>query len=102
VGCLAFWFESATSLFDVWLGLFGIFSGYLVPLELYPRWVNDVSWYLPFRYMLAFPVELVTGGLSRSQALAQLGAQSAFVLVLLAVAGGMWRLGTRRFAAFGG
>jgi len=44
----------------------------------------------------------VTGGLSRSQALAQLGAQSAFVLVLLAVAGGMWRLGTRRFAAFGG
>ena len=66
VGCLAFWLESATSLFDVWLGLFGIFSGYLVPLELYPRWVNDVSWFLPFRYMLAFPVELVTGGLTRS------------------------------------
>ena len=102
VGCLAFWFESAPALFDVWLGLFGIFSGYLVPLELYPRWVNDVSWFLPFRYMLAFPVELVTGGLTRSRALAQLGAQAAFVAVLLLVATGMWRLGTRRFAAFGG
>ena len=102
VGCLAFWLESATSLFDVWLGLFGVFSGYLVPLELYPRWVNEASFLLPFRYMLSFPVELVTGGLSRSQALVQLAAQQAFVLVLLGVAAGMWRLGTRRFAAHGG
>jgi ABC-2 type transport system permease protein len=102
VGCLAFWLESATSLFDVWLGLFGIFSGYLVPLELYPRWVYELSYFLPFRYMLAFPVELITGGLTRSQAFAQLAAQWAFVAVLLAAAAGMWRLGTRRFAAFGG
>jgi ABC-2 type transport system permease protein len=64
--------------------------------------VNEVSYFLPFRYMLAFPVELVTGGLSRAQALAQLGAQWAFVLLLLAAAAGMWRLGTRRFAAQGG
>jgi ABC-2 type transport system permease protein len=64
--------------------------------------VNDTSYFLPFRYMLAFPVELVTGGLTRTQALAQLGAQQAFVLLLLGAAAGMWRLGTRRFAAFGG
>jgi ABC-2 type transport system permease protein len=102
VGCLAFWLESATSLFDVWLGLFGVFSGYLVPLELYPRWVNDVSRFLPFRYMLSFPVELVTGGLTRSAALSQLAAQWGFVLALFAAAAGMWRLGTRRFAAHGG
>ncbi len=102
VGCLAFWLESATSLFDVWLGLFGIFSGYLVPLELYPRWVNDVSWFLPFRYMLSFPVELVTGGLSRTAALAQLAAQWAFVVVLLGVASATWRAGSRRFSATGG
>ncbi len=102
VGCLAFWLESATALFDVWLGLFGVFSGYLVPLELYPRWVSELARFLPFRYMLAFPVELVTGGLSRGAALSQLGVQWAFVLVLLGVAAGMWRLGTRRFAAHGG
>jgi ABC-type uncharacterized transport system permease subunit len=47
-------------------------------------------------------VELVTGGLTRAQALAQLGVQAAFVVVLLAAAAGMWRLGTRRFAAYGG
>ena len=102
VGSLAFHIDSAGAVFEVWLGLFGIFSGYLVPLELYPRWVYEISYLLPFRYMLAFPVELVTGGLTRAQALAQLSAQAAFVAVLLLVAVGMWRLGTRRFAAFGG
>ena len=102
VGTLAFWFDSATSLFDVWLGLFGVLSGYLVPLSLYPRWVEELSRWLPFRYMLAFPVELVTGAMSRTQALAQLAVQWGFVAVLFLVAAGMWRLGLRRFSAFGG
>ena len=102
VGCLAFWLESATALFDVWLGLFGIFSGYLVPLELYPRWMAQVAAWLPFRYMLAFPVELVTGSLTRGEALRQFGVQVGFVLLLLAAASGMWRLGARRFSATGG
>ena len=102
VGTLAFWVDSATSLFDVWLGLFGVLSGYLVPLSLYPPWVEALSRWLPFRYMLAFPVELVTGRLARAEALAQLGVQWGFVAALLGVAAGMWRLGTRRFSAFGG
>jgi ABC-2 type transport system permease protein len=102
VGTLAFHFESATSLFDVWLGLFGVFSGYLVPLELYPAWVGRAAEALPFRYMLAFPVELVTGTLSRSEALRQLGIQWAFAALLLAVAAGAWRAGMRRFSAAGG
>jgi ABC-2 type transport system permease protein len=102
IGSLAFWFESATSLFDVWLGLFGILSGYLVPLELYPAWVGDLARWLPFRYMLAFPVELVTGGLSRAAAFRELAIQWGFVLLLLAVTRIAWRAGVRRFSAVGG
>jgi ABC-2 type transport system permease protein len=102
LGSLAFWFESATSLFDVWLGLFGIFSGYLVPLELYPHWVGAAARWLPFRYMLAFPVELVTGTLSREQVLRELGVQWAFVAILLVATRAAWRLGVRRFSSVGG
>ena len=83
-------------------GSSAIFSGYLVPLELFPAWVAALARFLPFRYMLAFPVELVTGGLTRSQALAELGVQWLFVLLLLGTAAAVWRLGLRRFAAFGG
>ncbi len=102
VGALAFYVDSATSLFDVWLGLFGVFSGYLVPLELFPGWVGALARFLPFRYMLAFPVEMIIGMQSRGRAVLELGVQWAFVAFLLAAASGMWRLGLRRFAAFGG
>ncbi len=102
VGALAFYVESAGSIFEIWLGLFGVFSGYLVPLELYPRWVSALARALPFRYMLAFPVEMVIGMQSRARALAELGIQWLFVAVLGAAALGVWRLGLRRFAAYGG
>jgi len=102
VGTLAFWIESAGSIFEIWMGLFGVFSGYLVPLELYPSWVATVARALPFRYMLAFPVELLVGMQSRARALAELSIQWLFVVVLGAAAAAAWRAGLRRFAAFGG
>jgi ABC-2 type transport system permease protein len=102
IGALAFWLESSGSLFEVWLGLFGVFSGYLVPLELFPRWLELAARFLPFRYMLAFPVEMVIGLTSRAAALRELAIQWAFVAVLALAARGAWRMGLRRFAAFGG
>ena len=102
VGALAFWLESATSLFELWLGLFGVFSGYLVPLELFPAWVQAIARVLPFRYMLAFPAELLAGMLPRERVLAELGIQWLFVAGLYVAARTVWRLGVRRFAAFGG
>jgi ABC-2 type transport system permease protein len=102
IGSLAFWFESATSLFDVWFGLYGIFAGYLVPLALYPPWVAEAARWLPFRYMLAFPVELVTGALSRADVARELAIQWAFVGLLLLATRVVWRLGVRRFSSVGG
>lgn len=102
VGSLAFYVDSATSLFEIWMGLFGVFSGYLVPLELFPAWLGTAARLLPFRYMLAFPVEMAIGMLSRERALWELGVQWGFVALLAAGAAAAWRLGLRRFAAFGG
>jgi len=102
IGALAFHVESSSALFEVWLGLFGVFSGYLFPLELFPHWLAAAARFLPFRYMLAFPVEMVTGLTPRAVALAELGIQWGFVLLLALAARTAWRVGLRRFAAFGG
>ncbi|HET7755398.1 MAG TPA: ABC-2 family transporter protein [Anaeromyxobacteraceae bacterium] len=102
VGTLAFRYDSATSLFEIWMGLFGVLSGYLVPLDLFPPWVGALSRVLPFRYMLSFPVELITGALDRAAAFRNLGAQWLFVTILFIGASAAWRLGLRRYAAFGG
>jgi ABC-2 type transport system permease protein len=102
VGTLAFRVDSATSLFEIWMGLFGILSGYLVPLELFPPWVAGLARVLPFRSMLGFPVELVIGHLGRGPALAELAVQWGWVAALLVGVRVAWRAGLRHFAAFGG
>jgi ABC-2 type transport system permease protein len=102
IGSLAFRLEQSGSLFEVWLGLFGVFSGYLIPLELFPRWLEVAARILPFRYMLAFPVEMVVGLMPRAEALRELGIQWAFIGVLAIAARLAWRSGLRRFAAYGG
>jgi ABC-2 type transport system permease protein len=102
IGSLAFFVESSGSLFELWLGLFGVFSGYLVPLELFPRWLAAAARVLPFRYMLAFPVEMIVGMTPRSTALGELAVQWSFVAALALAARAAWRAGLRRFAAYGG
>jgi ABC-2 type transport system permease protein len=102
IGALAFWVESSSALFEVWLGLFGVFSGYLIPLELFPSWLATMARFLPFRYMLAFPVEMAVGMTPRAAALVELGIQWGFVLVLWLGARAAWRAGLGRFQAFGG
>jgi ABC-2 type transport system permease protein len=102
VGALAFYVESAGSVFEIWMGLFGVFSGYLVPLDLFPPWLAGLARFLPFRYMLAFPVEMMTGLLGRERVFQELLAQWGFVALLLLLVRLAWARGLRRFSAVGG
>ena len=101
IGSLGLFVEQSIAIFEVWLGVFALMSGYLLPLKLMPPWLRDAAAWLPFRYMLGFPVELTTGMLARGDALTQLGIQWAWVLVLLAGVTVVWRAGLRRFEAYG-
>lgn len=102
IGALAFRVDNSSALFELWLGLYALLSGYLVPLELFPSWLHGVVSWLPFRYMLAFPVELVVGLTPRAQALLGLCVQWAFIAGLGLATRLAWRSGLRRFSAFGG
>ena len=102
LGSLAFFVESAIGVFEMWLALHSILSGYLVPLELLPRWVARVARVSPFDSMLAFPLETLTGKRDLHTALMGLGVQWLY-LGGMALAGlTVWRRGVRRYVAFGG
>jgi ABC-2 type transport system permease protein len=102
IGSLAFRWESALGVFDLWLALYVVFSGYLMPLELFPPELRTVVRWLPFPYMLAFPVESALGLIDRGATLRGLVVQWGWAAVLLAGALGAWRSGVRRYSAFGG
>jgi ABC-2 type transport system permease protein len=102
IGALAFFLESATGVYELWLITFMLLSGYLVPLELFPGWVRGVAEYLPFHYTLGFPVEVIVGLRDVRGALAGLAIQWAYALGAAVSAVLVFRAGVRRFGAFGG
>lgn len=102
IGTLSLWWESSLALYDLWLATYTVFSGYVVPLELFPPKLGAIVAWLPFRQMLAFPVENLTGLIDRQHALHDLGLQWSYVCVLALGAGWIWQAGIKRFAAYGG
>ncbi len=102
VGTLALFVESAMGLFTVWLGLSGVLSGYLVPLDLFPARIQQIALVLPFRFTLSFPVELLLGRLDRAHALLLFAGQWGYVALFFAATLLLWRAGMKRYGAFGG
>lgn len=102
IGSLAFHWESALGLFDVWLGLYTVFSGYVMPIELFPPALRAVADWLPFRGMLSLPVEATLGLATWEETLAALAVQWAWATVFAVAAVLTWRSGVRRYSAFGG
>jgi ABC-2 type transport system permease protein len=102
IGSLAFVMESSLKLMEIYLTLFFVFSGYLIPVELFPPALRIVGDWLPFRFQVGLPVELMTGAHDRGAALMLLARQWTWVAAMLIAALTMWKRGLRRFSAFGG
>ena len=102
VGTLALFWESSLAVYEVWLGLYTVFSGYVMPLELFPGLLGKVVRYLPFRQCMAFPVENMLGLTTPAESLRDLALQWSWIACFAVLAQLMWRAGLRRFAAYGG
>lgn len=102
VGAVSFFLESSLRIMDVYLAAFFVFSGYMFPLDLFPPWLRAITDWLPFRYQISFPVELMTGKLALADAWVLIGKQYAWALGLAALGLFIWRQGVKRFQAFGG
>jgi ABC-2 type transport system permease protein len=102
IGALALYFESSISAFELWLGLYTVLSGYVMPLEFFPSYLRGAINLLPFRQLLAFPVENLLGLCSVEQSMRDLGLQWGYALFFAVLAFWLWRGGVKRYAAFGG
>lgn len=102
IGTMSLFMESSTKLMDVWIALFFVCSGYLYPVELFPPALRGLLDWLPFRYQIGLPIELMTSAHGFGEALGLLARQWLWVGLMLMVSVGLWKRGLKRFAAFGG
>lgn len=96
-----FWTTRVSAVNQLYFVITYFTAGQIAPLELFPPVFQTVAYALPFRWTVAFPVELLMGRMDPTQALLGIGAQvvwlaAAYVLMRL-----LWRAGVRGFQAVG-
>lgn len=99
---LAFWATRADSLLALQDSLIFLLGGHLAPIALLPAWMQGLARVLPFRYMSAFPVEILTRQLTRYEILLGFGIQIVWTLAAWLLYRWVWRLGLRHYEAVGG
>jgi ABC-2 type transport system permease protein len=97
----AFWVTRVMAINDAYFVLTLFLSGQIAPLDLLPGPVQAVATALPFRWMVAFPVELLIGRLQPQDALVGLAVQAAWIGVGAIVLRAVWNAGIRRYSAVG-
>ena len=99
---LAFWATRADALLALQDALVFLLAGQVAPTVLLPGALRAVSAVLPFRYMLGFPVEILTGQLLPAEVWRGLVLQGGWLAVALVLYVVLWRQGVRRYTAIGG
>jgi ABC-2 type transport system permease protein len=99
---LAFWATRADALLALQDSLIFLLAGQVAPLALLPGALQTVARILPFRYMLSFPVEVLTGQVPGQALPAAFALQAGWLAVALGLTVFVWRSGLRRYTAVGG
>lgn len=99
---LAFWVTRADSLLALQDSLIFLLGGHLAPFALLPPGMQTLARLLPFRYMSAFPVEVLTGQLGVQETLTGLGIQLGWTVLAIVLYRWVWTRGIRHYEAVGG
>ncbi len=101
LGLICFWTTRVGALFQLYIVLELLLSGRLVPLTLFPEWVQTIAWFLPFRWTFYFPIQTLVGDLTNAELLGGLAMQVFWTVVGIGVFSLVWRYAIRRYTAVG-
>jgi ABC-2 type transport system permease protein len=102
VGMVGFWFLEVTSLLYIVMTLNFFISGHMLPLDLLPEPWAGILKFLPFQYMAYFPAVVFLGKVQGMRLVNNLMAELFWVVFFVVLTRALYRLGLRRYSAFGG
>ncbi len=97
----AFWTTRTGAVNQIYFVLMLFLSGQFAPLALLPFPVRIAAYILPFRWLVSYPIELVSGRLTPDEAFIGLGAQAAWLVASYVLFRIVWRAGVKIYAAVG-
>lgn len=97
----AFYLEQARSLSHAKWIITGIFSGSMLPLSLYPQWLEKIARILPLQYLNAVPIEVYLGQKDNLAAIGEIIKASMWIAALWLIMSLMWNKAIGKYTAVG-
>lgn len=97
----SFWFEENSAFFWIYSKLVFTLGGMLMPIELFPRWLQSLSKYMPFAYVTYVPAKL-TVDFSFANFYKQFSLQLVYIVVFFILAMALYRKGAKNLNVNGG
>lgn len=98
---LAFWLTEIQFVDYAYYTIFPFLSGDIFPITFLPPIVQEFNRFLPFRYQLSFPIEILFHKVSGSEMYFGFGVSVVWLVVFYALYKYIWRKGSRAYMAFG-
>ena len=102
VGMVGFWFLEITSVLYIVMTMNFFISGQMLPIDFLPQPWSTILKALPFQYMAYFPAVVFLGKIKGAALIWGLLGELAWALFFVFLARGLYRLGLRRYGAYGG
>lgn len=102
INLAAFWTPQARGIIGLGFIFSWFFSGFLMPLRLFPDWVQRLALLTPFPHMLNSLVEIYLGILTNTQVVQVLLMQVAWVIGLVVLGQMVLKTAVRRLVILGG
>lgn len=98
---IAFWTTRNEAINQMYFTLGLFLSGRIAPIDLLPAPIQLLADALPFRWAIAFPVELMLGRLSQDQIANGFAMQALWLLAAVVMIKLVWRAGVKKYSAVG-
>lgn len=101
IGLTALWLEHVYGLYTIYNTLEGLFGGYTIPLALMPSLLAGLTVWLPFRYILGFPIDMAMETIGVMQIFKGFLILLMWLVLLVLAWRGVYKLGIKNYTAVG-
>jgi ABC-2 type transport system permease protein len=102
VGIMAFWLTNIWGVRVLRNAVFLFFSGGLLPITMFPQWLQTLSQFLPFQSMVYVPVSIYTGEITGADLIYAILIQLLWLFGVFAAIRVAWSFAIRKVTIFGG
>lgn len=102
LGYLSFYFEEATAILWSFMVIVNFLSGYFLPIDFFPGWLERVILYTPIATWGYLPVKIYLGNISMIESAVLLLVNGIWVVILLIVGRYIWKKSVMHYTSVGG